>query len=93
MTEVLFKIQPPLSTSTNPFGLYEQNDCFPVYFIADDVFSLRQHCMKSDPQTNLGDRKCKAFVFGGIDFECFQMQSRFSLEKAITITLALLKMH
>ena len=49
--------------------------------------------MKSDPQTNLGDRKCKAFVFGGIDFECFQMQSRFSLEKAITITLALLKMH
>ena len=50
VTEVLFKIQsPPLPTSTNPFWLYEQNDYFPVYFIADDVFPLRQHCMKSDP--------------------------------------------
>ena len=47
----------PLPSSEDPIWMHEENHPVPYVFVADDAFSLGDHCMKPYPQTNLSDRK------------------------------------
>ena len=97
----------PLPTSTDPTWLHEQNDPLPYVFVADDAFSLGKHFMKPYPQINLiymkrvfnykisRKRRISENEFGiwGSQFRVITTAMAFSLEKAVTITLATDALH
>ena len=97
----------PLPTSTDPNATYDRNDPLPYVFVADDAFSLSEHCMKPYAQANLSDRKrifnyrlsrmrrISENVFGiwGSRFRVFTTTMELTPDKAVIITLATLALH